>query len=284
MPKGGTHERGHRHAGHDPQARARHADRAGPGHQGPDLSTDTDEITNHDSPDGVEEFIPTIKRTGEITFPLVFLPTDPSHDNDTGHWRRGPTAPRTATSSSTRTAEVDVLGVCHGVLQLAPVDGHPCRGRDAPSVRRPGVRPRGDPVMATRTKELPLLEDAASVLDLADLQDEVVEVPEWGFRLRVRSLTGTERDAFEISLLETRGRSREVNLRNMRAKLVAAVGRKADEPRVHRRPGRGAGRKNAAALQRVFRVAQRLSGLAEDEVDELTAALGEDPSVGSGSD
>ncbi len=31
---------------------------------GPDLSTDTDEITNHDSPDGVEEFIPTIKRTG----------------------------------------------------------------------------------------------------------------------------------------------------------------------------------------------------------------------------
>ena len=44
------------------------------------------------------------------------------------------------------------------------------------------------------------------------------------------------------------------------------------------------GRKNAAALQRVFRVAQRLSGLAEDEVDELTVALGNDPSVDSGSD
>ena len=44
------------------------------------------------------------------------------------------------------------------------------------------------------------------------------------------------------------------------------------------------GKKNAATLQRVFRVAQKLSGLAEDEVDELTAALGEDPSVGSGSD
>jgi hypothetical protein len=51
---------------------------------GPDLSTDTDEITNRDSPDGVEEFIPTIKRTGEMSFPLVFLPSDPSHDNDSG--------------------------------------------------------------------------------------------------------------------------------------------------------------------------------------------------------
>jgi hypothetical protein len=139
--------------------------------------------------------------------------------------------------------------------------------------------------MAAKTKELPLLEDATSVLDLRDLQDELVEVPEWGFRLRVRSLTGTERDAFEISLLENRGKSREVYLRNMRAKLVAASVRKVDDSRVFTDGQVEAlGKKNAAALQRVFRVAQRLSGLAEDEVDELTAALGEDPSVGSGSD
>ena len=137
---------------------------------------------------------------------------------------------------------------------------------------------------ATAT-ELPLLEDAASVLDLRDLQDELVDVPEWGYRLRVRSLTGTERDAFEISLLENRGKSREVNLSNMRAKLVAASVRKTDDGRVFTDGQVEAlGKKNAAALQRVFRVAQRLSGLAEDEVDELTAALGEDPSVGSGSD
>jgi hypothetical protein len=51
---------------------------------GPALSTDTDEITNHSSPGGVEEFIPTIKRTGEITFPLVFLPTEASHGSETG--------------------------------------------------------------------------------------------------------------------------------------------------------------------------------------------------------
>ena len=138
---------------------------------------------------------------------------------------------------------------------------------------------------AAAVAELPLLEDAASVLDLPDLQDELVDVPEWGFRLRVRSLTGTERDAFEISLLENRGKSREVNLRNMRAKLVAASVRKTDDSRVFSDGQVEAlGRKNAAALQRVFRVAQKLSGLAEDEVEELTRELGEDPSAGSGSD
>lgn len=132
---------------------------------------------------------------------------------------------------------------------------------------------------------LPLLEDAASILDLPDLTSEEVEVPEWGFRLRVRSLTGTERDAFEASLLQTRGKDREINLRNMRAKLVAQSVRKADDSRVFSDAQVEAlGRKNAAALQRVFRVAQRLSGLAEDEVEELTRELGEDPSVGSGSD
>jgi hypothetical protein len=38
---------------------------------GPALSTDTDEVTNHDSPNFTEEFLATIKRTGEISFPLV---------------------------------------------------------------------------------------------------------------------------------------------------------------------------------------------------------------------
>ena len=117
--------------------------------------------------------------------------------------------------------------------------------------------------MAVRTKELPLLEDATAILDLPDLTDELVDVPEWGYRLRVRSLTGTERDAFEVSLLESRGKSREVNLRDMRAKLVAASVRRSDDARVFT-DGQvvALGRKNAAALQRVFRVAQRLSGLA----------------------
>lgn len=51
---------------------------------GPSISRDTEEVTNHSSPNGYEEFITTIKRSGEVTFPINFIPTDPTHDQTTG--------------------------------------------------------------------------------------------------------------------------------------------------------------------------------------------------------
>jgi hypothetical protein len=43
---------------------------------GLDLSTDLDEVTHHGSPDGVEERIPTIKRLGELSFPMNVVSAD----------------------------------------------------------------------------------------------------------------------------------------------------------------------------------------------------------------
>lgn len=51
---------------------------------GPSLTRDTEEVTNHSSPNGWEEFITTIGRSGEVTFPVNFIPTDPTHDGTTG--------------------------------------------------------------------------------------------------------------------------------------------------------------------------------------------------------
>lgn len=51
---------------------------------GPEMSTDTEETTNQSSPGGKEQFIGTIKRTGEITFPVNFDPSNPTHDEVTG--------------------------------------------------------------------------------------------------------------------------------------------------------------------------------------------------------
>ncbi len=51
---------------------------------GPQLSLDTDEVTNQDSPGGWEEFVATILRTGQVTFDLVFIPTEETHDPQTG--------------------------------------------------------------------------------------------------------------------------------------------------------------------------------------------------------
>ena len=117
------------------------------------------------------------------------------------------------------------------------------------------------------------------------LPTETVEVPEWGGSVIVRGLSGTGRDTFEASLVLQRGKKQEANLANFRAKLLAhslvdEAGRllftAADVPML--------GRKSAIALERVYEVAQRLSRLSPDDVDELTAELGNDQSDGSGSD
>jgi predicted secreted protein len=51
---------------------------------GPDISIDTEDITPHDAVGGWEEFIPTILRSGEITFDLNFVPSDSLHGDFSG--------------------------------------------------------------------------------------------------------------------------------------------------------------------------------------------------------
>lgn len=112
------------------------------------------------------------------------------------------------------------------------------------------------------------------ILDAQDLAQEAVPVPEWGGAVMVRGLTGTERDAFELTIvaMSQNGRRTNMNLANFRAKLVA---RCVVEPESGARlfgdeEAALLGQKSAAALQRVFEVAQRLSGLTAADVEELT--------------
>lgn len=110
-----------------------------------------------------------------------------------------------------------------------------------------------------------------AILAADDREYEVVPCPEWGGEVRLRSLTGAERDAYEQSLVQTRGKSREMNLRNARAKLVALCAVDESGNRLFTDADVNAlGKKNAKPLDRLFDVARRLSGLSEDDVDRLT--------------
>ena len=110
-----------------------------------------------------------------------------------------------------------------------------------------------------------------AILAADDREYEVVPCPEWGGEVRLRSLTGAERDAYEQSLVQTRGKSREMNLRNARAKLVALCAVDESGNRLFSDQDVAAlGRKNAKPLDRLFDVARRLSGLSADDVDRLT--------------
>jgi hypothetical protein len=53
-----------------------------------------------------------------------------------------------------------------------------------------------------------------------ELVTEWVPVPKWGGKVLVRELTGTERDAFEASIVTQKGKQRTTNTENIRAKLA----------------------------------------------------------------
>lgn len=120
------------------------------------------------------------------------------------------------------------------------------------------------------TKTLEQL-DRERILAIPDIHTESVDVPEWGGALTVRGLTGDERDDFEAACIRGKGRKTEFNLRNARAKLVVrscvdATGARlfSDEDAAQ------LGKKSAAALSRVYEVAARLSGLTDEDMEELT--------------
>jgi hypothetical protein len=120
-----------------------------------------------------------------------------------------------------------------------------------------------------------------AILGVDDLQVEVVDVPEWGGAVRVRGLTGAERDAFESSIIDQRGKKSRIILRNIRAKLVVlSVVDGENKSLFNEGDVKALGSKSASALQRVFNVAQRLSGISDEDVEELAGNLGDGQSDG----
>ena len=124
------------------------------------------------------------------------------------------------------------------------------------------------------------------ILKAVDIEIEEVHVPEWfdGY-VFVKGLTGTERDSFEMSIVKQRGKSASVNMSNIRAKLAALTLCDKEGVRLFTEADvKALGKKSATALQRVFDVAQKLSGIGEDDIDELAEELEENPLEGSASD
>ncbi|MBA7515234.1 hypothetical protein ES705_07273 [subsurface metagenome] len=128
------------------------------------------------------------------------------------------------------------------------------------------------------------------ILAVEDFQIEKVDVPEWGGHVFVRSLTGHQRDAIEAATLSYRSTGTKMELGQMkleglRARLCAATICDEDGKTLFTESDMKAlGEKSASALDRVFGVAQRISGILRGDVDELTENLEPARSDGSGSD
>ena len=117
------------------------------------------------------------------------------------------------------------------------------------------------------------------ILSIRDIRAEVVSVPEWGGDVKIKAMSGKERDAWESALFQISGKDVTMNKENLRAKLVALTA--VDEANVRlftEADIEALGAKSAAALDRVYQASQRLSGLTPDDIKELEKNLETDHS------
>ncbi len=105
------------------------------------------------------------------------------------------------------------------------------------------------------------------ILGAQDITKELVAVPEWGGDVYVKVLSGVERDLFESSI---RDDNTGKTIRGaFRGAAAAASICDEDGNRLFTAQDMGAlGMKSATALDRVIKVAMRISKIGEDEIEQ----------------
>lgn len=131
----------------------------------------------------------------------------------------------------------------------------------------------------------PKLLDRNAIFQTVDLKIETVNVPEWGGAVKVRGMTGAERDLFESHLItqDAKGRTK-TNMRNARARIVVICCVDDDGKQIFQEGDiADLSRKSASALDRIYEVAATLSGIGDADLDDLLGNSGSDQSADSGS-
>src|SRR5690606_24188934 len=108
-----------------------------------------------------------------------------------------------------------------------------------------------------------------AILSIDDREVIEVDVPEWNTRVRLRAMTGTDRDAYEVHVTNG-GKQGSVNLIGMRSKLVAScLVNENNERIVSPKDEIRLGEKSAKVLNTLFEKCLSLNGMTEDDVKEL---------------
>jgi hypothetical protein len=115
----------------------------------------------------------------------------------------------------------------------------------------------------------PLL--SASQITSAPRRYEVVDVPEWGGRVRVRALSGVEREEFEREIMGAPKIGDSPFLPGYRARFARLILCDENGNPLFTDPAavQQLNLTSAAALQRVLDVGYRISGLRDKDVDQI---------------
>lgn len=118
-----------------------------------------------------------------------------------------------------------------------------------------------------------------AILSQRTLRRQEVHCPEWGVTFFIREMTGTERDEWDQSL--TRGNGK-VDISNIRARLVAQCAVDTEGNRIFSMADAVAlGQVSAKALDRCAKVAQKVNGLTEDDLEDAKGNSSGVPSADS---
>ena len=102
-----------------------------------------------------------------------------------------------------------------------------------------------------------------AILAAEDRRTEEVNIPEWGGSVKVRTMSGSERDAFEIAITG-------VSKSNIRARFCALVivdekgNRMFTDVEIAK-----LGEKSASSLDKVMEVGQRLNRFTDKDIEQL---------------
>lgn len=117
------------------------------------------------------------------------------------------------------------------------------------------------------------------ILKADDLPTRDVDVPEWCGTVRVRGLTGAERDQFDFVLSDAKNNPSKAQIR---ANLVGRCMVDEDGKRLFSETEVAKlAAKSGAALTRIFDVVRELSGMTKDAVEKAAEDFGDAPSDGS---
>jgi hypothetical protein len=123
------------------------------------------------------------------------------------------------------------------------------------------------------------------ILAAEDREYEIVPCPEWGGEVRLRSITGLQRDKYEQSLIQGNGSDRRMNLSNARVKLIVLCAIDEDGRQLFTSEDVSAlGRKNAAPIDRLFDACKKLAGMSDEDVDRMVEDFGATQGEGDTSD
>lgn len=126
------------------------------------------------------------------------------------------------------------------------------------------------------------------ILAADDIGFEDVDVPEWGEKVRVRGLSGTQRDAYEarsLALKRAQGDNVDVELKlqDFRSRMLVHCLHDPDDDSLifSLDDAASLGGKSGAVIDRLFDIARNLSGMGNESKGEAAENLEPGLNVGS---